>query len=188
MKKLTTLLGLVIGLPLVVSTGCDSDEAASPRPVAHWTGITKAVAVMHPTAGGEASGQVWFTQEDDGVRIVADIGGLTPNARHAIHIHQFGDASAADGTSAGGHYNPAGNKHGAPDAAERHAGDLGNLHADGAGNAHYDRTDSNISLAGLKNPILGLAVIIHAGEDKFTQPTGGAGARIGIGVIGTAKP
>jgi Cu/Zn superoxide dismutase len=30
--------------------------------------------------------------------------------------------------------------------------------------------------------------MVHAGEDTFVQPTGGAGARLGFGVIGVANP
>ncbi|MAE64699.1 MAG: superoxide dismutase [Phycisphaeraceae bacterium] len=152
-----------------------------------WASVERAVAVMTPTAGNTASGVVTFTQVEGGVRIVADINGLNPNQRHAFHVHEFGDARDAKGKSAGGHYNPEGHDHGRPEAAVRHAGDLGNLVADGTGRAHYDRVDDRITIAGMLNPIVGRGVIIHAGEDQFTQPTGAAGARIAIGVIGIAK-
>jgi superoxide dismutase, Cu-Zn family len=47
----------------------------------------------------------------------------------------------------------------------------------------------NVSVAGMKNPIVGRAVIVHAkADDLKTQPTGEAGGRIGCGVIGVAKP
>lgn len=150
--------------------------------------IEKAVAVIHPTAGNTASGMVWFIEQGDSVKVVADLEGLTPNAVQAIHIHQFGDETSGDGKSAGGHYNPEGYDHAGPETMMRHAGDLGNLTVDDMGKAHYDITVDNISINGDKNPILGRGVIIHKGTDDFTtQPTGNAGDRVGCGVIGVAN-
>ena len=152
------------------------------------TAVPQAVAVLYPTQGQSARGVVTFWQEKGGVRIVAEVTGLKANAKHAIHVHQFGDARDAHAKSAGGHYNPSGAKHGRPEAAERHAGDLGNLLADSQGNAHYERIDHRVSIAGFRNRILGRSVIVHAGEDQFTGASGNAGPRIAIGVIGIARP
>ena len=154
-----------------------------------FKGIAEAVAFVSPTDGNKAQGSVRFTRNGQKVHIIAHIEGLTPNAKHAIHIHEFGDCSSGDGKSAGGHYNPQGFDHAGPDDAERHAGDLGNLTADENGIAHYELSVDNITLGGRRNPIIGRAVIIHAGEDDLkSQPTGAAGARIGCGVIGIPKP
>ena len=144
--------------------------------------------MIHPTKGNDAQGTVVFTQEGDKVKVVADITGLEPG-KHGFHIHQWGDVSSLNGKSAGGHYNPEGNPHAGPGVAKRHAGDMGNLTAGKDGKAHLELTLSNISVAGLKNPIIGRGIIVHAGEDDLkTQPTGAAGARVGYGVIGIAKP
>ena len=148
--------------------------------------IVSAVCVLHPTEGNEVGGIVTFIQTKDGVKIVADVEGLSPG-KHGFHIHQYGDCSTPDGTSTGGHFNPTNKKHGSPDAEERHVGDLGNLIADDNGKAHYERVDKVISLNGL-NSIIGRGIIVHAGEDDFvTQPTGNAGSRLAFGVIGLAK-
>ena len=152
-----------------------------------WAQVRKLVAVMTPTAGNGAKGVVSFEKVNGQIKVVAHIEGLSPNAKHAIHVHQFGDATASNGTSAGGHYNPEGHAHGLPATSVRHAGDLGNLTADADGNAHYEITVDNVTLAGLQNPIIGRGVIIHAKRDDGGQPTGNAGPRIAIGVIGTAK-
>ena len=102
-------------------------------------------------------------------------------------MHEKGDCSAPDGTSAGGHFNPGGKPHAARDAAARHAGDLGNLKADPYGLARVDFVDSTLSLSG-PDSIVGKAVIIHEKADDFTtQPTGNAGARQACGVIEAAK-
>jgi len=150
--------------------------------------IKQAIAVLHATAGQQCHGVVRFTQEDDSVKVVADIEGLTPGQKHAFHIHQNGDCSAPDGMSAGGHYNPEGHQHGLPDAQNRHAGDLGNIQADNDGKVHYEITVNNISLSGPKNPILGRGVIVHAKPDDGGQPVGNAGPRIACGVVGVANP
>lgn len=150
-------------------------------------GPTEAVAVLYPTEGNEAHGMVHFIEVDSRVRVVADLEGLAPGA-HGFHVHQYGDCSAPDGTSAGGHFNPDGTPHGAPDASERHVGDLGNVSADDTGKAHLEWTDSFLSFSG-PHSILGRGVIVHAEADDFTsQPTGNAGARVACGVIGIAQP
>lgn len=152
-----------------------------------WSAVKKAVAVLHPTEGNKTHGKITFTQEGETVKIVAHVEGLTPNQKHAFHIHQFGDCSAPDGASAGGHYNPDNHAHGLPETAARHAGDLGNLQANDKGVAHYEVTITNASIAGLKNPIVGRSVIVHAKPDDGGQPVGNAGARIACGVIGVAQ-
>jgi Cu-Zn family superoxide dismutase len=149
--------------------------------------VTKAIAVLSPTKDSSVSGTVTFTKVDGGVKIVADVAGLTPG-QHGFHIHEFGDCSAPDATSAGGHFNPGHMQHGGPDAAVRHAGDFGNLEADASGKAHYERVDTMISLEGADS-IIGHGVIVHAkADDLKTQPTGNAGARVACGAIGVTKP
>jgi Cu-Zn family superoxide dismutase len=148
---------------------------------------TKAVCVVHPLGDAKVQGKVTFTQVDDGIKIEANLTGLTPG-KHGFHVHEFGDCSMMDGTCAGGHFNPDGKPHGGPDSTERHAGDFGNLEADASGNAVYERVDSIISLHG-DHSIIGRSIIVHADPDDLTsQPTGNAGARIGCGVIGIADP
>lgn len=153
--------------------------------------LDRAVAAIGPTEGNDGvSGTIRFEKVDGGVRVTAYVEGLEPNSKHGFHVHQYGDATAADGTSAGGHYDPSGSGHHArPGAGEaHHAGDFGNLEANPEGVARYDRTFESLTIAGSEAPVLGRAVIIHAEEDQFDQPTGSAGARIGIGVIGVANP
>lgn len=148
----------------------------------------QAVAVMHATAGQQTRGVVRFTEQGDSVKVVADIEGLNPGQKHAFHIHQYGDATAADAMSAGGHYNPEGHPHGLPDSETRHAGDLGNIQADASGKAHYEVTIKGVTIMGHMNPIIGRGLIIHAKPDDGSQPVGNAGGRIAVGVIGVANP
>jgi Cu-Zn family superoxide dismutase len=112
--------------------------------------------------------------------------GLTPG-KHGFHIHEFGDITSDDGSSAGGHFNPLNMPHSMPTSEKRHAGDMGNIEANENGNAHLDYIDSVMELDG-NYSIVGHAVIVHEKEDDLkTQPTGNAGPRIGYGVIGIAK-
>ena len=141
-----------------------------------------AIAQLNPTQGNTARGTVTFTQLREGVRVVADITGLTPGL-HGFHLHEKGDCSAPDATSAGGHFNPTGMPHGAPNAPQRHAGDFGNLVADQTGRARADFIDVHIRMAGPQT-IVGRGVIVHAkADDLMTQPTGDAGGRVACGVI-----
>lgn len=194
MKK-AFLLSLTVPA-LMLMSGCSStkhqhDEMglspAGSQPGA-WSSVTQLVAVLHSTAGNKAHGVVKFYQAGPLVKVVADIEGLNPNQLHAFHIHEFGDCSSPDGSSAGGHYNPEGHQHGLTSASQRHAGDLGNVQADAEGKAHYEISVDNISLVGMKNPIIGRGVIVHAKTDDGGQPVGNAGPRIACGVIGVAKP
>lgn len=172
-------------LPVVlVASGCGSARPPAPAADAGLAAVATAVATIAPTAGNAVRGTVEFRELKDGsVRVVADLEGLTPGQQHAMHVHEKGDCSAPDGTSAGGHYNPGQHDHGLPPAEPRHAGDLGNVTADANGRAHYEITVTNLSIRGANNPVEGFAVIVHAKPDDGGQPVGNAGARLGCGVI-----
>ena len=174
-------------LPLLLAAPAICLALAASSNAADSAVIPQAVAVLHPTAGQHCHGVVHFIQDGDAVKVIADLEGLNPGQKHAFHIHQYGDCSAPDGMSAGGHYNPEGHQHGLPPTENRHAGDLGNVEADSAGKAHYEITVNNVSVLGQKNPIVGHAVIVHAKVDDASQPVGNAGGRIACGVIGIAN-
>ena len=160
---------------------------AIPLTVASAQEMTKAIAVLHPTKGSKVEGTVTFTKSGDEMKVVADITGLAPG-KHGFHIHEFGDCSAPDGTSAGGHFNPGNDPHAGHDADKRHVGDLGNIEAGASGKAHLELTDKMMSFSG-ENSILGRGLIVHEkADDLKTQPTGNAGGRVACGVIGVAKP
>jgi Cu-Zn family superoxide dismutase len=144
---------------------------------------TLAICVLQPTQGNSTSGMVTFVQTSDGVKVTADIKNLS-TGKHGFHIHECGDCSAPDGSSAKGHFNPESKSHGAPMDMMRHEGDLGNVIADSSGTAHFEYVDKTIMLFG-NHSILGRSIIVHKSEDDLkTQPTGNAGARIACGVIG----
>jgi len=148
--------------------------------------FAKAVAVLNPTKGSSVSGLVTFEITKNGVRVVANISGLSPG-KHGFHIHEYGDCSTDNGTSAGGHFNPGGMPHSGPMEEKRHVGDLGNINADNQGNARLDYVDKNLAFSG-PNSIIGRGVIVHEKEDDLkSQPTGDAGGRLACGAIGVAR-
>ena len=173
LMQVRLILGIATALAAV---GCASMMPAAP----------KATAQLAPTAGNRTAGTVTFTATGDRVRVLAKVSGLSPGA-HGFHIHEKGDCSAADATSAGGHFNPTNKPHGNPAAGEHHGGDMPMLEADAAGNAALDVTLDAVTLTSGLHGIVGRAVIVHKDADDFrTQPTGNSGARVACGVIAAA--
>ncbi|HZR06867.1 MAG TPA: superoxide dismutase family protein [Candidatus Udaeobacter sp.] len=173
-----------IALALLVISGV---AAQAQTPEQKSSAALKAVAVLHPTAGNKVSGTVTFTEQADGVKVRAEITGLTPG-NHGFHVHEFGDCSAADASSAGGHFNPTHKPHAGPDAPERHVGDMGNVQADASGKATLEYVDHQISLSNDEQSAIGRSVVVHAkADDLKSQPAGDSGARVACGVIGRAK-
>jgi Cu-Zn family superoxide dismutase len=168
---------------LFLSIGCSQQHEMKNRQSNVVSSVQKAIAVLHPTKGNSVTGTVIFSKVDSGIKINVHITGLTPG-QHGFHIHEFGDCSADDATSSGGHFNPTQMPHGAPTDSQRHSGDFGNDTADSSGVAVLEWIDPMIAFEGA-NSIIGRAVIVHADKDDLTsQPTGAAGARVACGVIG----
>ncbi len=146
-------------------------------------GGSRAVATLKPTQGNKASGTVTFVQNGSEVRVTAEIAGLSPGP-HGFHVHEKGDCSAADGTSAGGHFNPSGKAHGHPEHGDHHAGDLPMLVADASGVARLSAASSALAVGAGEGNVVGRSVIVHAGVDDFkSQPAGNSGPRVACGVI-----
>lgn len=178
-RNVYLLMGLLPAL--MILTACEPAEREAPQ-------YDYGVAVVHSTEGNDVSGVVRFNREGENIRVSADISGLPENSIHGFHVHEYGDCTAEDATSAGGHFDPHGIEHGGPDDEYRHVGDMGNLESDDEGNASINYLDEEMAFSGAAN-ILGKAVIVHAeADDLESQPTGDAGARIGCGVIGVANP
>lgn len=170
MKKLT-IGGLAVAAVLLVSGAAMAAGA-------------KATATLVSRSGSKVTGKVTFTQKGAKVSMKVVVNGLTPGT-HAIHLHEKGDCSAPDATSAGGHWNPSSEDHGQWGHAPFHHGDIGNLVADAKGKAELT-IESELWTIGDGKPsdVVGHAVVVHAKEDDFTtQPTGNAGGRVACGVI-----
>ncbi len=168
-------MGLAAGAAVLVA-GCASTMPAAPA-------SPTARAMLAPTAGSQASGVVSFVARGDRVQVSAKVAGLSPGP-HGFHIHERGDCSAPDATSAGGHFNPTAKPHGNPASGEHHGGDMPMLTADATGNATVEAMLDTAAIGGGAGDIVGRAVIVHKDADDYaTQPTGNSGARVACGVI-----
>jgi Cu-Zn family superoxide dismutase len=154
-------------------------------------------------AQGKSVGEATLTQMAHGVLIVAELSGLPPG-QHGMHIHAVGKCEPPAFTSAGGHFNPTGHKHGYDAAAGPHEGDLPNVIVASDGKAAVDVFVADLSLgasqvaSGTSTPAAasgssaahnvfdqgGAALVIHAKADDYaTDPAGNSGDRIACGVI-----
>ncbi|MCL2590377.1 MAG: superoxide dismutase family protein [Betaproteobacteria bacterium] len=180
MKKL--LAPVTVSILVGLFSACSSMDTAPVR-TAGAPPLPQASALLAPTQGNTVQGNVIFKQEKNGsVRVIAEVSGLTPGS-HGFHIHDKGDCSAPDATSAGGHFNPFQTPHGKANEGTHHAGDLPSLEANAGGNAKLNAVLNSITLTG-DHTIVGRGLIVHAAPDDYvSQPTGNAGARVACAVI-----
>ena len=160
--------------------------APSPTdPAAAVDAAAGAGAMLEPTQGNETRGELRFTAVGDRIEVTGTITGLPGSSTHGFHVHETGDCSAPDATSAGGHFNPGSSEHGRVGQGEHHAGDSDNITAAADGSATVQGWLEGATLGdGAATDIVGKAVIVHADEDDYaTQPTGDAGDRLACGVI-----
>jgi superoxide dismutase, Cu-Zn family len=159
------------------------------------------VAVLALSAGLAAQGPVKVEMKDGQgqsigtatlmsmpgmVHIQLDLKGLKPG-QHALHVHATAKCEGPAFTTAGGHFNPAGKKHGLKSPDGPHAGDMENFTVAADGTAKGMVMAHGITLGSEANSVFangGTALVIHAGpDDMTTDPAGAAGDRIACGVI-----
>lgn len=173
MKKIIFSTALIIAVLIGCKTNSNSDDSK------------KLVIAFEPKSASNVSGIATFVEKNGKVTFIAKLAGLQPGV-HAIHIHEKSDCSAADGSSAGGHWNPTFKKHGKWGVGECHKGDIGNFTADANGNGTITLTTDewNIGSGDPTKDILGKGLIVHQGADDFvSQPSGDAGARVACSAI-----
>jgi superoxide dismutase, Cu-Zn family len=166
--------------------GCSSDkppaETAADKQPAPLVPAGTALVTIEARSESKLSGTARFEPTADGLRVVVHIVDAAPG-EHGVHIHEVGDCSAADGSSAGAHYNPEGHDHGRPPDV-RHIGDFGNMivNEDGAGDLEILVPGASLDPTA-PGSFLGRSIVVHAQPDDGSQPSGNSGARIGCGVI-----
>lgn len=187
---------LSLPLALAALAGCASSPSAvapatpAAAPVLAEVGtVARAEAALAPASASIVSGRLVLTAEPGGVRISGTLGGLRPLQPAAFHVHERGDCSAMDASSAGGHFNPLGQAHGRSGAGAHHLGDMDNLQADARGRSVVDVLLPGVVLGGgAGNDVLGRAIVVHGQADDYhSQPAGNAGARVACGVVRTLR-
>ena len=163
--------------------------ATTPPPASAQSTAQAAQANLAAASGSLVSGQLVLMPMGDGAHLTGTVGGLAPNSVHGIHVHEKGDCSAADASSAGGHFNPTGSAHGRAGTPTHHAGDMDNITADANGVANVNIHLMGVALGGgAANDIAGRALVVHASPDDYmTQPSGNSGARVACGVIAVTR-
>jgi len=166
MKKLAMLA--ILSLVLV---GCRSGRGAM------------AMANLNPNEGSTAKGMVHFQDQGDGsVEVIVELTGVPPGV-HGFHVHEKGDCGN-NGQNAGGHFNPTGMVHGAPDAQSHHGGDFGNVTADANGDVSARFMTHSITVKEGASSVVGRSVVLHGNpDDLVSQPAGNAGPRIACGNV-----
>ena len=172
MKKILFSFAILIAIII----GCKTKNAGEAK---------RLDLIFEPKSKSTVSGTATFIEKDGKVTFTATLAGLKPGV-HAIHIHEKADCSAADGSSAGGHWNPTFKNHGRWGSGQYHRGDIGNFTADASGNGTISLTTDEwcIGCADNTKNIIGKGLIVHDGADDYaTQPSGNSGARVACSAI-----
>lgn len=173
MKKI--FLTIIIGLAITIA--CKTNNTANKS--------KKITVLFESKSNSLVKGTATFVEKKGVVSFTANLTGLTPGV-HAIHVHEKSDCSSADGSSAGGHWNPTFEKHGKWGEAIYHKGDIGNFVADENGNGTISLSTDKwcIGCEDQTKNIIGKGLIVHQGADDFvSQPSGNAGGRVACGGI-----
>lgn len=161
--------------------------AAVPNAVATPPQAASTVELRAPD--GTVIGTAAVLDIPKGVLITIEARGLTPGW-HGLHLHEKADCTAPTFTSAGGHVHGGGTAvHGLLRGDANETGDLPNFHvgADGTGQAEVFSPFVSLTGSGGRTALWdadGSSIVIHAArDDHFTQPIGGAGARVACGAL-----
>ncbi|AYO55777.1 superoxide dismutase family protein [Acinetobacter wuhouensis] len=168
---------------LAFFTACTTTPTTKKSPEPQQTVDIRSVSAQ---GIGGIIGTVNFQDSPNGLKINTELSQL-PSGYHGFHIHEKGscepdekDGKMGAALAAGGHFNPHKSAHGTPN--DGHMGDLPVLNVDSNGNAKTTLIAPRLKLADIQ----GLAVMIHAGGDNYSdlpKPLGGGGERIACGVI-----
>lgn len=146
----------------------------------------RAATVVFRNLESQPIGEARLRETPSGLVAMVELRDLPPG-EHGFHVHETG-ACVPPFDSAGGHFNPAGRRHGFAAAGGPHAGDLPNLIVPEGGRVRVQVFIPGATLDEHGSPTLldadGSALVVHANaDDHRTDPAGNAGARIACGVV-----
>lgn len=173
-----------------VASANDAAPTTPPDTAAAMAAASGASVQLAATQGHGVTGSISIVPMGDGVHLTGSLQGLPPSGEFGFHIHEKGDCSAPDASSAGEHFNPTNAQHGDPQGAAHHGGDMQNAKSDASGNAQINAHVSGLSLGdGGPADVIGKAVVVHEKADDYkSQPSGNSGARVSCGVIAAGAP
>ncbi|HLE82817.1 MAG TPA: superoxide dismutase family protein, partial [Thermoanaerobaculia bacterium] len=139
------------------------EEVEEPEEVSEPEGQSASATLR--TADGTEVGTVTFTEGFvPGVSVSAHFHDVEGDGQHGFHVHQNGECTPPDFTSAGDHFNPESVDHACPPTTPRHAGDFGNVEITGGTGASEQTTDL-LTVAPGATSVVGKAVLLHAMAD-----------------------
>ncbi len=151
---------------------------------AQETMTPNAVARLADRDGNEVGSASFYETESGMLYVVVQATGIEEGI-HGVHVHETGDCSADDFTSAGGHL-AGDSQHGVLVEGGPHPGDLPNAHVQNDGVLAMESFNPSLTMDMMMDGD-GSAVIIHAGADDYvSQPAGNSGDRVACGVIGAS--
>lgn len=150
-------------------------DAPAPLPRAASGTAQAAVANLAAASATLVSGRIALAAEGGGVRLTGEIGGLTRHGAHVLQVHERGDCSAVDASSAGRYFDATGR--GSPD------GGSDRIVADARGVAQVAQlVPAAVLGGGAANDIAGRALVV------LGATSGATGARVACGVIRLQAP
>jgi Cu-Zn family superoxide dismutase len=164
-----------------------ADEGAAPRASEEFPAQGEEVSAMaevRPVGDSDLEGQLEFSQEEDLVRITGELTGLEPGT-HALYLQQNGSCDTDLAESAGGDAagEAEGDQQGAPAEGAGEVEELGNIVAAEDGSATVDISDTEITLDGGPNSVVGKTLIVQVAGDLNAPPTVDASSAVGCAEI-----
>ena len=193
MNRVTAVVGIGV-LAAATATGTVSAQTSgtAPKSASQQTAGTApravpALAIASLIDGQKRPiGEARFQQTPRGVLLRLQLKNATPGV-HALHIHEIGRCDAPSFESAGGHFEPAGRKHGFLNAQGQHAGDLPNVEVPSSLELSIEFLLPDVTLDPGQRSLLdanGSALVLHVGRDDHTSdPAGESGDRLACGPI-----
>ncbi|QCU72327.1 superoxide dismutase family protein [Luteimonas yindakuii] len=151
--------------------------AATPAPPVHAASGTaqEAFVPLASASGSLVSGRATLVAVAGGVRVSGEVGGLVRNGAHGLQVHERGDCSAADASSAGAYFDPAA---GADQRGVVAGASTIRIVADAEGVARFDlQVPGAVLGGGAANDIAGRALVVSGATP------GSFSARVACGVI-----
>ncbi|HEV7632925.1 MAG TPA: superoxide dismutase family protein [Steroidobacteraceae bacterium] len=191
MNKSIVFSGLVVAAVLVgcgrvPGTNTQRLAANSAQVGAAAQPAVTALVALAPTRDSKTSGTLTLVSEQGVVSINGQVGGLEPGSKHGFHVHEKGNCSARDASSAGGVFTPETVATKDDSRLDAHQlGEVMNIEADDKGTAQVRIRLVGVSLKdGGPGDLKGKSIIVHAQpDDPAAQPASDSGDRSACGVI-----